>query len=98
MAVNENVRAVDISRRRLLRGAALAAAGSGALLGVGLTASKVAAQTKVSQTLANYQRTPKGAAQCDSCTQWQAPSSCKVVEGAISPAGWCTLYALSPKS
>ena len=24
---------------------------------------------------------------------WQPPAACKVVEGVISPAGWCTLYA-----
>ncbi len=85
----------EISRRRLLRGATLVV-GGGAIAGAGLAASTAAAQAKVSQQLANYQAKPNGDARCDGCSQWQAPSSCKVVQGEISPSGWCTLYV--PKS
>ncbi len=81
----------EISRRRLLRGATLVA-GGGALVGAGLMASTAAAQAKVTQQLANYQAKPNGDARCDGCSQWQAPSSCKVVQGEISPSGWCTLF------
>lgn len=77
-----------LSRRNLLRGAAFVA-GGGALA----AASGARAQSKVSQKLAQYQATPKGTARCDGCSQWAPPSSCKIVDGKISPAGWCVLFA-----
>jgi hypothetical protein len=91
----QNFQAVDLSRRRLLRGAAWIA-GGGALLGGGLIASTASAQTKLSQKAANYQTTPKGSARCNVCTQWEQPSSCKVVQGTVEATGWCSLYV--PKS
>jgi hypothetical protein len=45
------------------------------------------------QKVAQYQPTPKGASRCDNCSQFLAPSACKVVAGKISPSGWCQLYA-----
>jgi hypothetical protein len=81
---------LDISRRRLLRGAPFA-------LGAALAATAAAAENKVSQKLARYQATPKGDQRCDNCVQWQPPASCKIVAGEISPAGWCILYARAPK-
>jgi hypothetical protein len=88
---HQNFQSIDVSRRRLLRGAALVA-GGGALLAAGLAASPAAA-AKLTQAAANYQTTPKGGARCNVCTQWQAPSDCKVVVGPVSPTGWCSLYA-----
>jgi hypothetical protein len=84
---------VNISRRGLLKRAALIG-GAGALLATGLAASSAAADSKFAQKMAQYQPTPKGAARCDNCSQFQGPSSCKVVAGAISPSGWCQLYAV----
>ncbi len=86
---------LDLSRRKLLRAAAMIS-GGGALLSLGLSAGPVAAQTKMAQKAVGYQDTPKGKAQCDNCAQWQAPASCKLVDGVISPKGWCRVYA--PKS
>jgi len=97
MTLPENRHALDLSRRKLLHGAAVAA-GGGAFLAAGMAGSTAAAQSKVSQKLANYQNTPHGDDRCDNCTQWDPPSSCKLVEGVISPAGWCSLYAPKPKS
>lgn len=85
------------SRRNILMGVAIAL-GGGAVLAAELAASPAAANSKVAQKLVNYQSTPKGAARCDGCIQWQPPASCKVVAGAISPSGWCTIYAPKPKS
>lgn len=34
--------------------------------------------------------------QCKYCTNFQTPDSCKIVEGAISPNGWCEYYTYSP--
>jgi hypothetical protein len=50
------------------------------------------AAAKVAPQDVGYQPTPKGAARCDNCTQWQAPNACKVVSGNISPRGWCSIY------
>ena len=51
------------------------------------------ALTKFAQQIAGYQSMPKGAAQCGNCIHFEAPSSCKVVEGVIAPTGWCRLFA-----
>jgi hypothetical protein len=40
-----------------------------------------------------YQSSPKDGRQCDGCALFQAPDSCKVVDGTISPSGWCKLWA-----
>jgi hypothetical protein len=53
----------------------------------------------VPQASAKYQATPKGAQQCGKCNYFIAgakadgPGTCKVVAGAISPNGWCQLFA-----
>jgi hypothetical protein len=86
---------MDISRRHLFRGA-LVATGGAAVMVAGLGATTAAAM--VSPKAVNYQNTPKGAAQCDNCVQWKPPAACKVVEGPISPSGWCAVYAPKPKS
>ncbi len=78
-------------RRSILTCAALA--GAAGVLGAGLAPAARAAATKVAQKTVAYRSTPNGKARCDLCTQWQAPASCKVVEGTISPSGWCSLYA-----
>jgi hypothetical protein len=40
-----------------------------------------------------YQPSPKDDRQCDGCALFQAPDSCKVVDGTISAGGWCKLWA-----
>ena len=83
------------SRRGLFHHAA-AAAGAGALIGVGLAAGPALAANKLSLKAAGYQDTPKGKLECDNCVQWQAPSSCKIVDGVIAPTGWCKVYVAKP--
>lgn len=41
-----------------------------------------------------YQTSPsaKDDHQCDGCSLFQAPNSCQVVDGTISPTGWCKLW------
>ena len=92
MANDSNVRssAVEFSRRQLLRNATLIA-GSAAVLATALTAGCAEAGA-MTQKAAGYQATPKGAQQCSTCSLFQAPSSCKLVAGEISPTGWCRLY------
>jgi hypothetical protein len=76
------------SRRVVVTGAALA-------LGAAAAATVVPpaeAQEKMSQADAKYQGTPKGDQRCDGCMLFQPPNACKVVEGEISPSGWCQLF------
>ena len=81
----------DVSRRRLLRGGIVAACAASAA--VALIAVEARAETrKMSQKQASYQPTPKGHAACNRCTLFIAPSGCQVVEGNISPNGWCSLF------
>jgi len=93
MKTSNIVHTLDLSRRRVLHGAAVVA-GSGALAAGGLTGlSAIAAPSKMSQKAAGYQTMPKGKQRCDNCLQWQPPRSCKIVAGEISPRGWCSIYA-----
>ena len=85
-----------LSRRSILRNLAFIAGGA-AILGTTMSGiRKAAAQTKMTQQAVGYQDTPKGAQRCDNCTQFEPPSSCKVVEGKIAPAGWCKVYVKKP--
>lgn len=49
---------------------------------------------KVSQASVQYQSQPKGDQKCSECLHFIAESNtCKLVEGQISPDGWCALWA-----
>ena len=78
-----------VSRRDFLFSAAV---GGGAVIGAGLMSSPAHASGKMAQKAVNYQPTPKGGQRCDNCALWQVPNSCKLVDGTISPSGWCVLY------
>jgi High potential iron-sulfur protein len=78
-----------ISRRVMLAELALGAAAATA-------ATRALAQQKVSQADAKYQGEPKGQQHCDNCINFQPPAACKLVQGDVSPNGWCQLY--SPKA
>ena len=80
---NENP---HFSRRTVL----IAAAGAAPLLA--LTRSAGAAK-KVSQEAVNYQPSPKGDQFCGNCGHFIPPTACRLVEGRISPGGWCRLWA-----
>jgi high potential iron-sulfur protein len=81
-----------ISRRMVLTVAANAA---GALTGVAaLVGGSTSAQAaKAPQKAVKYQDMPKGEQRCDNCALFEPPSSCKTVDGTISPEGWCMIYA-----
>ena len=49
---------------------------------------------KVPQASVQYQAKPKGDQKCSTCINFIAESNtCKLVEGNVSPEGWCTLWA-----
>lgn len=53
-----------------------------------------AAAKKVPQASVQYQAKPKGEQKCSNCLNFIAESnSCKLVEGNVSPEGWCALWA-----
>jgi hypothetical protein len=52
-----------------------------------------AAAQKKPKTQVAYQNRPKGISSCATCSFFQAPKSCALVEGVVSPNGWCKLYA-----
>lgn len=57
-------------------------------------AAAPAAVVKMTKINAQYQTQPKGEQKCSSCLHFVAESNtCKLVEGEISPEGWCMLYA-----
>ena len=61
------------------------------------TSSNSAAPTgtrKASQESVRYQTQPKGEQNCGNCVNFIAgANSCKLVDGQISPEGWCSLWA-----
>jgi anaerobic selenocysteine-containing dehydrogenase len=77
----------EVTRRNFLRGAATAVAGAA------IPIRFAHAQQKASKQAMQYQDTPKNGQQCDQCMHFEAPKSCKIVAGDISPKGWCVAFA-----
>ena len=78
----------DLKRRAVLR-AALAAGCMLCLPEVGSAQS-----SKVKKEVAKYQDKPKGNQNCAKCLHFvAADNTCKLVEGKISPQGWCQFWA-----
>jgi hypothetical protein len=76
----------------LLRGAVRAA---GAAVILGSTANRATA--KISQAAVAYQPQPNGDKRCDKCAQFVSPNACKIIDGAISPQGWCRVFVPAPR-
>ena len=51
------------------------------------------AQSKVKKAIAKYQDTPKNGQKCSDCNFFRPPNACQLVEGDISPNGWCSFFA-----
>ncbi len=75
----------EISRRRVLAVALGGIAASAA-------ARSARAQSKISKTEASYQDTPHELEKCSLCAYFQPPGGCQLVDGTISPNGWCKLF------
>ena len=82
-----------MSRRLMLQGALAV----GCCLGLtAIFSAKAGAQAakKASQSSVRYQAQPKGEGKCGNCMNFIAETStCKLVDGQISPEGWCNLWA-----
>jgi len=91
----------EITPRRLVLRAALASAFSLlvpiALFGIrsiNANAATAAATKKLTQSSVQYQSKPKDEKKCSSCMNFIAESkTCTLVDGSISPDGWCILWA-----
>ena len=78
---------MSVTRRVFFQASAAVIGGAG-LASIGASQ----ASAKVAQNVVQYQGTPKGDQQCSNCKWFEPPQSCKLVDGAISPSGWCTLW------
>jgi len=70
-----------------------------AILGAAISLGKqqiAQAQSKVSQKTAKYQDHPNNGNHCAICNYFRPPSSCQLVDGTISPNGWCSFFAKKP--
>jgi High potential iron-sulfur protein len=67
-----------------------------------LAAETTTAQAKGSKASFKYQATPNNGQKCSGCALFIPGSSatangtCKVVDGSISPNGWCTAFSAKP--
>ena len=78
---------MPMDRRALLSRAAVVAAAT--LLG---RPGEGRTQQKTSKQAAQYQDSPKGDQKCADCRFFIEGGSCQLVEGEISPNGWCMLF------
>ena len=76
--------------RRLLLASLLAAA---ARLTPARAEDEVPEAEKIPQKDALYQTHPKGPQRCQICLQFKPPNACKIVQGQITPQGWCQYFA-----
>jgi hypothetical protein len=78
-----------VSRRTLLKSVIVLAGAACA----GVAAHKDAlAQGKVAKAAMKYQDHPNGEQKCSNCVQFVPPDACKIVEGKISPNGYCIAW------
>jgi hypothetical protein len=82
-----------MTRCKFVRGAVVMPALAGLL-----TAVTLADSTKASQASMRYQTTPNGDKQCSGCKFFipgqaaDSDGSCQIVDGVISPHGYCMAY------
>jgi hypothetical protein len=79
-----------LSRRRLIA----TAVGATSIVAI-VPVSQTRALEKMTRQQAQYQDSPKDIMMCATCTLFEPPKSCKVVEGDVSPSGWCKAFALA---
>jgi hypothetical protein len=91
--MSENEKDAPVSRRSVLRGATVMAGGAATAIVAGSLAPASAQSGKMTQQAAAYQNGPKDGQKCLDCSFYVQPQACKLVEGTISPVGWCKFYA-----
>jgi hypothetical protein len=86
------------SRRGVMTsGLAIIAAGAALATGAGTArasgSTEQVAQQKIAKAMLQYQDHPNGGNHCGICAQFEPPDQCKIVQGPISPDGWCAAFA-----
>jgi hypothetical protein len=81
---------VDGSRRKVI-GAVVKGVSAGLLFRI----FRAQASDKMTRQQAQYQDTPNDIYSCETCSLFEPPKSCKVVEGEVSKDGWCKAFALA---
>jgi len=87
MDKTSKIQSMALSRRTIVTGSVAGAAGAAVLLGLVTEAS-----AKMAQKAVEYQDTPKGDQECSNCSLFQEPNACTLVDGEISPKGWCKFW------
>ena len=83
---------------KMSRRVAVRTIGVAALAGCGLARNAAAQdyrpqdQVQLTKAAARYQDQPKNSESCASCPYFKVPNGCVVVQGEISPTGWCPMY------
>lgn len=85
---------MNISRRHLFQTTALivGTVASAAVVPAAFAQDRSTGSAQVTKQAAQYQDQPNGQQRCSLCSNFQAPSACLVVSGAVSPNGWCKLF------
>lgn len=86
---------VDRFSRRQIFSMLAAGASVGAALSFGLN-RPAEAQSKTDKKTAKYQDHPNSGKSCAQCNFFRPPKSCQLVDGDISPNGWCSFWAKKP--
>ncbi len=84
--MQDTLQSTEISRRRLL----ISVAASTSLATCATQSAEAA--IKVAQSTVHYQTTPRDGQSCGQCIQFVAPKTCKLVDGDVTPTGWCQLW------
>jgi hypothetical protein len=93
-----NDSSTGMTRRTFVANAVVLPALAGLLL-----AETTTAQAKASKAQFKYQATPNSGHKCSQCrffvpgSSSKANGTCQIVEGSISPNGWCTAFAAKSK-
>jgi len=83
-----------VSRRGILELTLVAAASvAQALASPARAQPELSEAQKISRADAKYQTTPDGQQRCEICLQFEPPDHCKIVQGPITPHGWCQYFA-----
>jgi hypothetical protein len=91
MANASEVQSIALSRRTIVTRSVAGAAGAAVLFGLVTEAS-----AKMAQKAAEYQDAPKGDQECSNCSLFQEPNACTLIDGEISPKGWCKFWVKKP--
>jgi hypothetical protein len=93
--LNVTTETTKFSRRSFLSRVALL---TGAATVQAISIKQATAQQKVAKATMKYQDKPSGDQKCSNCVQYvpgktpTAMGACKVVDGTISPNGWCIAW------